>query len=106
MPDAAHVTAKIIPFPQRQRAVIAEDGQERLRQALAGLDTAVAGQRAAVAAWRGALAELGTVVCGLGENLRRYRGSLATLEMRITALHTQAVLLERTADAALAMRSD
>ena len=65
------------------------------------LDEAVAGQRAAVAAWRGALAELGTVVSGLGDSLQRYRGSLDTLGTRVAGLHAQAVQLERTADAAL-----
>ena len=70
------------------------------------LDDAIAGQRAAVAAWRGALADLSKVVSGLGENLQRYRGSLDALGTRVAGLHNQAVQLERTADAALAMRGD
>ena len=93
-------SATILPFPVPRRTP-AEDGQERLRRALAGLDAAVAGQRQAVAAWRGALAELGTVVSGLGESLQRYRGNLDTLGTRVAGLHDQAVQLERTADAAL-----
>jgi len=97
-------TAQIIPFPVRQQTT--DDGQERLRRALAGLDSAIAGQRSAVAAWRKALAELGTVVSGLGESLQRYRGNLDTLGDRVAGLHTQAVKLEQTADAALAARRD
>lgn len=97
-------TAEIIPFPVRQPAP--DDGQERLRRALAGLDSALAGQRTAVAAWRKALAELGTVVSGLGESLQRYRGNLDTLGDRVAGLHTQAVKLEQIADAALAARPD
>ena len=93
-------TAQIIPFPARQPNP--DDAQERLRRALAGLENAIAGQRAAVAAWRKALGELGTVVSGLGESLQRYRGNLDTLGDRVAGLHTQAVKLEQTADAALA----
>lgn len=97
-------TAQIIPFPLRQPAP--DDGQERLRRALAGLENAIAGQRAAVTAWRKALGELGTVVSGLGESLQRYRGNLDSLGDRVAGLHTQAVRLEQTADAALAARPD
>lgn len=99
-------SGKIIPFPLKRPAQPTEDGQERLRRALASLDSAVAGQRAAVAAWRGALAELSTVVSGLGESLHRYRDNLDSLGTRVAGLHKQAVQLERTADAALAMRGD
>jgi len=99
-------SAKIIPFPVRQTPQSTEDGQERLRRALAGLDNAVAGQRAAVAAWRSAIAELGTVVSGLGESLQRYRGSLDNLSARVACLQSQAVQLGRTADAMLAKAQD
>jgi hypothetical protein len=104
MPSLSH-TSQIIPFPAR-RGVTQEDGQERLRRALAGLDSAIAGQRIAVAAWRKALGELGTVVSGLGDSLQRYRGNLDTLSERVTGLHTEAVKLERTVDAALATHSE
>ncbi len=107
MSDAAPSSAQIIPFPSRQS--VAEppiDGQERLRRALVSLNDAVAGQRVAVAAWRGALAELGTVMAGLGESMQRYRGSLDKLGGRVAGLHTQAVQLERTADVALANSRD
>jgi hypothetical protein len=106
MSDPTPVTAAIIPFPSRRPAQAGDDGQERLRRALAGLDSAIAGQRAAVAAWRGALADLGTVVSGLGDSLQRYHGSLGTLDARVGRLHTQAVQLEHTADAAMVSRAE
>jgi ABC-type transporter Mla subunit MlaD len=106
MPDPTSVSADIIPFPQRRPASAIDDGQERLRRALLALDAAVTGQRAAVAAWRSTLAELGTVMAGLGESMQRYRGSLDTLGSRVAGLNAQAVQLERTADAALAVSSD
>ena len=99
-------TAKIIPFPVRQNATALDDGQERLRRALEGLDSAIAGQRVAVAAWRKALGELGTVVSGLGDSLHRYRGNLDTLGERVAGLHSQAIKLEQTADAALMGRQE
>ena len=102
MSDPTQATARIIPFPAR--AVPSDAGQERLRRALAGLDEAVAGQRAAVAAWRGALADLSRTVSGLGDSLQQYRGNLDTLGERVAGLNAQAVQLERTADAALAQR--
>jgi hypothetical protein len=99
------VPATIIAFPKRCQAPGKDDGHERLRRALIGLDKAIAGQRAAVAAWRTALGELSAVVSGLGESLQRYRGNLDTLSGRVARLHTQAVQLERTADVALATRA-
>jgi hypothetical protein len=102
MAEQTPVTAEIIPFPLRQPAPTGDDGQERLRRALEGLDEALAGQRAAFAAWRGALGELSTVVSGLGDSMQRYCGNLDILDTRVAGLHTQAVQLERTADAALA----
>jgi hypothetical protein len=106
MSDQSSVSAQIIPFPLRQPAPQTVDGQERLRRALIALDAAVAGQRDAVAAWRGALADLGTVMAGLGDSMQRYRGSLDALDTRVAGLHAEAVQLERTADAALAGRQD
>jgi hypothetical protein len=106
MSDPTQVTAEIIAFPLRRPAPAGDEGQERLRRALVGLDQAVAGQRAAVAAWRSALADLSTVVTGLGNGLQRYRGNLDTLGARVAGLHAQAVQLERTADVALATRAD
>ena len=97
-------TARIIPFPVRRNAAALDEGQERLRRALEGLDTAIAGQRVAVAAWRKALGELGTVMSGLGESLHNYRGNLDKLGERVAGLHTQAIKLEQTADTALAGR--
>jgi hypothetical protein len=112
MSDQPSVSAQIIPFPSRRPAAPptagqpTDDGQERLSRALLALDTAVAGQRDAVAAWRDSLANLGTVMAGLGESVQRYRGSLDVLDSRVANLHAEAVQLERTADAALAIRPD
>jgi phage shock protein A len=105
MSDMAQ-SAQIIPFPNRQRTSTDSDGQERLRRALAGLDSALADQRLAIASWRKALGELGTVVSGLGQSLQQYRGSLDTLGDRIAGLHTQSVMLERIADTALATQAE
>src|SRR5579872_1833011 len=91
-------TARIIPFPVRRQAAALDEGQERLRRALEGLDNAIADQRVAVAAWRKALGELGSVMSGLGESLHRYRGNLDMLGERVAGLHTQAVRLEQVAD--------
>jgi hypothetical protein len=106
MSDPPQVTAEIIAFPLRRPSPGADEGQERLRRALVGLDQAVAGQRAAVAAWRNALADLSTVVSGLGNGLQRYRGNLDILGARVAGLHAQAVQLERTADTAQATRAE
>jgi hypothetical protein len=109
MSEQRTATATIIAFPPARptpKLGPTEDGQERLKRALAGLDSAIAGQRAAVAAWRKSLAELGTVVSGLGESLQRYRGNLDKLGTRVSGLHEQAVQLERTAGAALARQRE
>jgi ABC-type transporter Mla subunit MlaD len=106
MSDQPAISAQIIPFPSRQPVAPTDDGQERLRRALLALDEAVAGQRDAVAAWRGALADLGTVMSDLGDSMQRYRGSLEALDSRVANLHAEAVQLERTADAALAVSAD
>jgi hypothetical protein len=105
MSEQTSVSAEIIPFPSRRPAATGDDGQERLRRALAGLDEALAGQRAAVAAWRGALG-LSTVVSGLGDSMQRFRGNLDALGTRVAGLHEQAVQLEHTADAVLAASSE
>jgi hypothetical protein len=106
MSEHTAVSAKIIPFPLRQAAHPPEGGQERLRRALLTLDAAVVAQRDAVAAWRGALADLGTVMSGLGDSVKRYRSSLDRLDGHVANLHAEAVRLERTADAALAVKAD
>jgi hypothetical protein len=80
-----------------------DEAQERLQRALSSLNDALAGQRAAVAAWRSALGDLAGAVSGIDDSLRRYRGSLDSLASRVTGLRAQAAQLERTADAALAI---
>ena len=49
---------------------------------------------------------VGTVVAGLGDSMQRYCANLDTLGSRVSGLHEQAVQLERTADAALALSSE
>ena len=101
----ASETAEIIPFPRRAPATT-QDGQERLRKAMVALEAAVASQRVAVAEWRKALGDLRTTMSGLGDSMRRYHGSLDSLGERVSTLHAQARQLERTADAALALRPE
>lgn len=101
MSESTPATAQIIPFPLR-RPPVQGDGNDRLQRALATLDTAIANQRIAVAAWRCALADLSKVVAGLGDGLQRYRGNLDGLAVRVDALRAQAVQLERTAQTARA----
>jgi ABC-type transporter Mla subunit MlaD len=101
------MSAEIIPFPVPQAvppspAAADPTGEERLRRALAALDAAVAGQRAAVAEWRRSLQQLGATMNGLGASLGRYRDSLTNLEGRVGSLNSQAVALEQWADQAQA----
>jgi hypothetical protein len=103
--ESSSVTAQVIPFPLR-RPLVQRDGNERLQRAIAALDSAIANQRVAVAAWRSALADLSKVVSGLGDGLQRYRGSLDGLAVRVDSLRAQAIQLERTADAARAVGSE
>jgi ABC-type transporter Mla subunit MlaD len=77
-------------------------GEDRLQRALAALDAAVTGQRAAVAEWRRSLEQLGTTMKGLGTSLGRYRDSLTHLEGKVGSLNHQAAALEQLADRALA----
>jgi hypothetical protein len=102
-------SATVIPFPSRRRPASEAAGsvpqnaggdpaQERLLRALAGLEDALARQRAAVAAWRGSLADLGTATSGLGTTLQSYRDNLEALRQRVAGLHTASVRLERSAD--------
>lgn len=99
------MSAEIIPFPVPQashpgQAAPDPTGEERLRRALAALDAAVTGQRAAVAEWRRSLQQLGASMNGLGASLGRYRDSLTSLESQVGTLNTQAVALEQWADQA------
>lgn len=102
MPDPRPASAQIIPFPLRPTSA-KDEAQERLQRALGSLNEALAGQRAAVAAWRSALGELAGAVSGIDDSFRRYRGSLDSLAGRVAVLRAQAARLERTADAALVL---
>ncbi len=96
------VGAEIIPFPVRQPMGLAgSDPQERLRKALAALDTAMTEQKAAMAGWRDSLDQLKKSTQGLGLSMQRYRGSLDKLGADVADLHKQATQLESWADDAL-----
>ncbi len=102
-PEPSGVTrpmADIIPFPVRAQPPEAQPA-DRLARALESLNTAMAEQKAALAAWRGALVELQTTTSGLGESLQRYQTSLGTLSGNVNALHDKAVSLEQWADGVL-----
>ena len=103
MSDSTSPTAQIIPFPPRRPPEMQDAGNERLQRALAALNAAVEDQRVAVASWRGALGDLTKVVSGLGDSLQRYRCSLDGVAARVGTLRTQAIQLERIADAAIAV---
>jgi ABC-type transporter Mla subunit MlaD len=104
------MSAEIIPFRAAQTAqpspavpgpaLPGSAGEDRLQRALAALDAAVTGQRAAVAEWRRSLEQLGATMNGLGASLGRYRDSLTKLERQVDALNGQAVALEQWADQA------
>lgn len=96
------MSAEIIPFPAPKPTEPSAAGPERLRRALAALEEAVAGQRAAVAEWRRSLAQLGDTMGGLRGSLTHYRGSLNRLEQQVGVLHNQAATLEQWAGNAAA----
>ncbi len=96
---SSSVGAEIIPFPVRQPMGLAgSDPQERLRKALAALDTAMTEQKAAMAGWRDSLDQLKKSTQGLGLSMQRYRGSLDKLGADVAGLHKQATQLESWAD--------
>lgn len=109
-------SAEIIPFRPRKPAVTIppalgsggtlqseapNEAQVRLVRALQSLDAALAEQRAAVSAWRGALGQLRTTVHGLSKSVQSYRGSLETLDAKVTSLRGEAQRLEQWADDAI-----
>ena len=93
-------TADIIPFPVRAQPVETPPA-DRLARALASLNTAMAEQKVALAAWRESLAALQTTTSGLGESLQRYQTNLGTLSGNVNALRDKAVSLEQWADGVL-----
>ncbi len=102
-------TGTVIPFPTPVRAPApqaehdpaSEDPQERLRRALAALNTALAAQREAVAGWRGALGTLRGSVQDLNTSLLSYNDKLGALGERVGSLNTEAKRLEAWADGVL-----
>lgn len=111
-------SASVIPFPTQRapRSVtttpaelpaaydhaLRDDGARRLQAALAALEQAVAGQREAVARWRGALGSLGSSVQGLHTSLQDYGDRLGTLRGQLDSVASGARELEAWADSALA----
>jgi len=90
--------AVVIPFPAPATRTT---DQERLRVALADLQTALTEQKKALSDWRFAMTELGIGVAGLGQALGSYQNSLADVEHHLGDLRTEAVKLESWADQAL-----
>ena len=87
-------SAEIIAFPCKP--------QDRLQRALAALDVALEGQRAAMASWRAEIRALKGAIGSLGESLHEYNASLEGIASRADSLGTQARLLEAWADEAIA----
>ncbi len=90
--------AIVIPFPT---PVTAASEQQRLRRALADLQTALNDQKRALSDWRFAMTELGIGVAGLGQALGCYQESLGSVETKLKGLREEAVKLECWADEAL-----
>jgi chromosome segregation ATPase len=90
--------AVVIPFPT---PATRNTDQERLRLALAELQSALTEQKKALSDWRFAMAELGIGVAGLGQALGAYQNSLADVEHHLGDLRAEAVRLESWADQAL-----
>jgi hypothetical protein len=97
--EPAMTSADILPFPQPARAAQPTPSpEERLRQALAELDTALDEQRAAVADFRSNLMDLGGAVAGLETSLGKYACQLTTTQSDVLAAHESARKLESTAE--------
>ncbi len=76
--------------------------EQRLNRALTSLNTALAEQRAAVAAWRDRLVTLRTTTARLADSLQRYRVNLDKLNDSVSMLSDNARSLETWADGAAA----
>ena len=105
---AARSSALVIPFPVRSKPLVSRPQgsphdavptpEQRLNRALASLNTAMAEQRAAVAAWRDGLVTLKTTTSRLADSLHRYRVNLDKLNNSVSALRDNAHSLETWAD--------
>jgi hypothetical protein len=93
----SHTGAEIIAFPGRHRNQPSAD--VRLSAARAELLAALAGQRDAIAAWRGSIDALGGATRSIQDNLGRYRSRLGTLQTGLVELHQQSTRLRDWADA-------
>ncbi len=93
-----HQSAAILAFPAKSRGQSDDRAQDRLALALAGLDQALATQRAAVVAWRAALADLHEATGGLRRSLSTYDAVLGSLSGECGALSTETRWLAATAD--------
>ena len=89
----------VIPFPRQPVGnPAAADSFDRLRRALAALDTALAAQRAAVSQWRGTMDDLGQNMSSLGSSLCSYQNALSGLDGRVSTLRAEALRLARWGD--------
>ena len=96
-------SAQIIPFPARAAGPAAEPAppsapSERLANALAALDAALARQKQAVADWRGAVGNLQSSIGKLGGSLNAYRETLGTVGIHFAQLNAEARKLEQLTD--------
>ena len=89
--------AVVIPFPK-----VARNGQERLRESLENLQSALHQQKRALSDWRFAMTELGIGVAGLSQALGSYQDSLSDVELRLTGLRIETRRLQDWAGFALA----
>jgi hypothetical protein len=99
-------SATIIEFPRMQTAAppraVAPEPRDRLQQALAALELALAEQRHAVARWRDSLGELRGSVQGLGDSLGTYQHRLGALAEGVDGLNREARRMEAWADGVIA----
>ena len=87
--------ATIVPFP---RARVRSEDQERLANALSGLQQALAEQQVAIAEWRRSIEELRTGVSTLHGSTLALHCGLDTVRSKVTALNRQAVRLQEWAE--------
>ena len=87
-------TAKVFQFPVPGEA----RPEDRLVQALEALDTALEGQKVALATWSVALVALQASTSGLSDSLQRYKTCLEALGDQGEELHGRAITMEQWAN--------